>query len=409
MGFTLFCDHTQADLFPLSLTRPLFELRCGIFSLREKWAFALGENPGTSAPGFLSPIFDNFKTQANDIWINAKFYPEPELVKIIKENTPSGTVNINEKGEVISFCLSEKEIKNFTGISGELDLVKVKNDYKNNPVQTEHLSAIRELKDLFQLNKKFIEKDFQFIKTPGEKTKDNHSILYGADNIYFSPGVQMKACILNAEDGPIYLGKNAVLQEGAIIHGAHSIGENCVISMGAKFRGDSSFGPFCKMGGEIANSVVQGYSSKAHDGYLGNSLIGQWCNLGADSNTSNLKNNYTSVRVWNYAQEKFVDTHTLFFGLVMADHSKCGINTMFNTGTVAGVGSNIFGAGYPRNFIPDFSWGGKEGLTTYKPEKVFETERIVMQRRGMTLDSKLETLLLNIFETTKKFRTWEKE
>ncbi|MEM6771107.1 MAG: glucose-1-phosphate thymidylyltransferase, partial [Bacteroidota bacterium] len=223
------------------------------------------------------------------------------------------------------------------------------------------------------------------------------------------PSAKVRAAILNAEDGPIYLGPYSEIMEGAVVRGAHAIGAKSRVNIGAKLRGDTTIGPSCKIGGEVANSVIQGYSNKGHEGYLGNSVLGSWCNLGADTNTSNLKNNYAPVRIWHYPSERFRNTGTQFCGLIMGDHSKCGINTMFNTGTVVGVSANIFGAGYPRNFIPSFSWGGAKGMITYRMNKVLETAALVMPRKGGELDEAEKRILAHIFEETANFRVWDKK
>lgn len=243
---------------------------------------------------------------------------------------------------------------------------------------------------------------------PSGRLNDQHSIIYGKDNLYVEEGVKIRAATINAEDGPIFIGRNVTIQEGAIIHGAHAICEHATINMGAKLRGDSTIGPWSKVGGEIANSVIQGFSNKGHEGYLGNSVLGYWCNIGADSNTSNLKNNYASVKLWNYEKERFTDTGLMFCGLIMGDHSKCGINTMFNTGTVVGVSANIYGAGYPRNFLPSFSWGGPGGMTTFMLRKVFEVAKVVMGRRNKELTEADQSLLNTIFNLTAPARSWER-
>ena len=204
----------------------------------------------------------------------------------------------------------------------------------------------------------------------------------------------------------IYIGKDAEIMEGSLVRGPFAMCNNSVLKMGSKIYGPTTLGPFCKVGGEVSNSVFFGYSSKAHDGFLGNSVIGEWCNLGADTNNSNLKNNYEEVKVWNYKTEKFKKTGLHFFGLIMADHSKCGINTMFNTGTVVGVSSNIFGGGFPRNFIPSFSWGGNSGFTNYKINKVFEVAEIVMKRRNIKFTDHDKSILENVFELTSKYRNY---
>lgn len=218
-------------------------------------------------------------------------------------------------------------------------------------------------------------------------------------------GARVECTILNAETGPIYIGRNAEIMEGSMVRGPFSIGEESTLKMGAKIYGPTTIGPSCKVGGEVNNSIVFGYSNKGHDGFLGNSVIGEWCNIGADSNNSNLKNNYASVRLWNYREERFIDTGLQFCGLIMGDHSKCGINTMFNTGTVVGVNANIFGDGFPRNFIPSFSWGGPQGFTTYKVNKAFEVAEKVMERRDKVLTDKDKKLLNTIFDLTEKYRS----
>jgi UDP-N-acetylglucosamine diphosphorylase/glucosamine-1-phosphate N-acetyltransferase len=240
--------------------------------------------------------------------------------------------------------------------------------------------------------------------TAGRKStpiSDPHTHTYNSSEIFIEEGAVLHTAVLNAEGGPIYIGKNSQVQEGAILRGPFSLGEGAVINMGGKMRADTTVGPFCKIGGEVSNSVVFGYSNKSHDGFLGNSVLGEWCNLGADTNTSNLKNNYDHVRLWSYTKKSFVDTGLPFCGLIMGDHSKSGINTMFNTGTVVGVSSNIFGAGYPRNFIPSFQWGGAGGFVDYKYEKAMETAERVMARRNLKLDEIEREILKSVFDQSK--------
>ena len=215
----------------------------------------------------------------------------------------------------------------------------------------------------------------------------------------------MPFCTLNASDGPIYIGKNSEIMEGSLIRGPFAICESSIVKMGAKIYGSTTIGPYCKVGGEVSNSVFFGYSNKGHDGFLGNSVIGEWCNLGADTNTSNLKNNYANVKLWNYESESFINTNLQFCGLILGDHSKCGINTMFNTGTVVGVFANIFGSGFPRNFVPSFSWGGNKGFSTYLTKKAFEVASIVMERRGCEFSDKDAKILKEVFEISKKYRS----
>jgi UDP-N-acetylglucosamine diphosphorylase/glucosamine-1-phosphate N-acetyltransferase len=263
---------------------------------------------------------------------------------------------------------------------------------------------------IFQLNGAQIRSDYTLL-TAGRKSvgvNDIHTRVYHAENIFVEEGVTIRAAILNAENGPIYLDKNSQIHDGAMIRGPFYLGEGSHVNMGAKVRGDTTVGPQSKIGGEVSNVVIFGYSNKAHDGFLGNSVIGEWCNFGADSNTSNLKNNFENVKVWSYANKRFVDTGLMFCGLLMGDHSKCGINTMFNTGTVVGVSANIFGDGFPRTFIPSFSWGGAGGYMTYKVDKAFDTASKAMERRNIILSDMDKSILREVFQQTAEFRAWEK-
>ena len=226
------------------------------------------------------------------------------------------------------------------------------------------------------------------------------------ENIFLEEGAKLTFCTLNASTGPIYIGKDAEIMEGCIVRGALAMCDNSVLKLGAKIYGATTIGPHSKVGGEVNNSVLMGYSNKGHDGFLGNSVLGEWCNLGADTNNSNLKNNYAEVRLWDYNTGRFAKTGLQFCGLMMGDHSKCGINTMFNTGTVVGVSANIFGSGFPRNFIPSFSWGGASGFTVYKTNKVFEVANEVMKRRKISFDDIEKRILENVYELTKQYRNY---
>jgi UDP-N-acetylglucosamine diphosphorylase/glucosamine-1-phosphate N-acetyltransferase len=264
---------------------------------------------------------------------------------------------------------------------------------------------------LFLQNGAEIRRDFALL-THGRTSQpvgDAHTIVYAPENIFIEEGVKIRAAILNAENGPIYLGKNVQVHEGAVLKGPLAVGEGSHVNVGAKLRGDNTIGPFCKVGGEIGNSILLGYSNKGHEGYLGNSVIGEWCNLGADTNTSNLKNNYAPVKVWSHTAHRFVDTGQTFCGLMMGDHSKCGINTMFNTGTVVGVGANIFGAGFPRQFIPSFSWGGPAGFETFRLPKFAEVAERVLSRRGLGYDEIEQALMAEVYKQTEEDRVWDKK
>jgi UDP-N-acetylglucosamine diphosphorylase/glucosamine-1-phosphate N-acetyltransferase len=271
------------------------------------------------------------------------------------------------------------------------------------------LLKINNLWDIYKINEEALKLDFQLL-TKGKTSQPISATnqVLGKENIFIEEGATVECATLNAQTGPIYIGKNAQIMEGAMVRGPLAMCENAVLKMGAKIYGATTLGPYCKVGGEVNNSVFFGYSNKGHDGFLGNSVIGEWCNLGADSNNSNLKNNYTEVKLWNYKTEKFEKTGQQFCGLIMGDHSKCGINTMFNTGTVVGVSANIFGSGFPRNFVPSFAWGGASGYSTFKTDKAFETAEAMMARRGKEFETIDRVIMLKVFEDTAKYRRWEK-
>jgi UDP-N-acetylglucosamine diphosphorylase/glucosamine-1-phosphate N-acetyltransferase len=259
--------------------------------------------------------------------------------------------------------------------------------------------------DIFSKNAAAIAADFKLLtedRTSSPISSSNY--VKNSENIFLEPGAVVENASLNAADGPIYIAANAEIMEGCLVRGPFSLGENSALKMGAKIYGATTVGPYSKVGGEVNNSVIFGYTNKGHDGFLGNSVLGEWCNLGADTNNSNLKNNYAEVRLWDYETEGFARTGLQFCGLMMGDHSKCGINTMFNTGTVIGVSSNIFGSGFPRNFVPSFSWGGSAGITTYKTTKAYEVADMVMSRRGLEFSEEDKAILDYVFEKTKKFR-----
>jgi len=267
------------------------------------------------------------------------------------------------------------------------------------------LNIVRHPWDIFTMNGLEIASDLeQIMEMHTSKRLSNTNRVIGKGKIFLEEGAKVEACILNTTDGPIYIGKNAEVMEGSIIRGPFALCEHAQVKMGAKIYGPTTVGPHSKVGGEVNNSVIIGYSNKGHDGFLGNSVLGEWCNLGADTNNSNLKNNYDEVRVWSYASKGFAKTGLQFCGLIMGDHSKSGINTMFNTGTVVGVSANVFGGGFPRTFIPSFSWGGASGFIEYRIEKSLEAAARMMERRGIPLDEVEEAILRHVFDLTKGYR-----
>ncbi|WP_045687411.1 GlmU family protein [Hymenobacter sp. AT01-02] len=400
MRVLLFDDPAiRPQLLPFTFTRPVAALRCGILTLAEKWQHRLGvAEVGYLTEAYLQAKFPAGNTQGAALLINGAVCPDDVLTKQVQALAP-GEALFDEETLVAAHLADATQV-------AEL----IQDGFQRTHEVAEPATVIQAVWHLFLRNGAEIRRDFDLL-TRGRQSApvgDVHTIVYAPESIFIEPGVKIRAAILNAENGPIYLGKNSQVHEGAIISGPLALCEGSHINAGAKMRGDNTVGPYSKVGGEVGNSIVLGYSNKGHDGYLGNSVIGEWCNLGADTNTSNLKNNYAPVKIWSHSAGRFVNTGQQFCGLMMGDHSKCGINTMFNTGTVVGVGANIFGAGFPRTFIPSFSWGGAAGFETFKLPKVAEVAERVMARRQLSYDATEQAIMQHIYEATAKDRVWEK-
>ena len=389
MNYILFDGPFRTQLLPFTYTRPVADIRCGILTIREKWEKYLGQETSTSTEEYLSERWPLVE-QENNIWINGSVQPTENLsnsVKALKENQ---VIIYNETVLAYSLAKGQKpDFENFESIQFEDD----------------DLLIIEHSWDIFSKNHRAIADDFEFI-TRGRESQPipKNVVAFNEDHIFIEEGANLPLCSLNATDGPIYIGKDSKIMEGSMIRGPFALCEGATISMGSKILGGTTVGPFCKVGGEVNNSVLFSYSNKGHEGFLGNSVLGEWCNIGADTNTSNLKNNYAEVRLWDYNTEGFARTGLQFCGLMMGDHSKCGINTMFNTGTVVGVSANIFGSGFPRNFIPSFSWGGSSGMSTYRTNRAFETAKAMMVRRNVEFSEQDASILEHVFELTSKFR-----
>jgi len=391
MNVVLFDDPiVRQDLMPFTLTRPVGAIRVGILTLGEKWHVLSGSPVKFITADYLAEKFPR-ATGSDNVFINGALCPDDEVFAAISK-----------------LAVGESLVSNGNLLAVRGDKPEQTSKIRN---YDKEVFLIDQVWKIFQHNAAQLRQDFARL-TKGKKSQpinDPHTRVYAPENIFLEEGVQLTACVLNASTGPIYLGKNSQVQEGAVIRGPFALGEESVVNMGAKIRGDSTIGPHCKVGGEISNTVIFGYSNKAHDGFLGSAVIGEWCNLGADTNNSNLKNNYEDVKIWSYRKGGFASTGLMFCGLMMGDHSKCGINTMFNTGTVVGVGANIFGDGFPRTFIPSFAWGGAAGFTTFQLKKVFETASRVMERRKMMLTETDKKILSTIFEQSAPNRVWEKK
>ena len=391
MNYILFDGTVRNALLPLTYTKPVAEIRIGILTIREKWEKYLGYTTTTLTEDYLEEKYPMVEMEQN-IMINASFLPTLELVEKIVNLEENQAIFLND--EVIAFytTITQEEVNfdNYEQLNISSEVLQVNNTW-----------------DIFSLNDKAIQSDFDFL-TMGRKSQpipEGVRVL-NKENIFIEEGAEVLFSTLNASNGPIYIGANAAVMEGCNVRGPFALCEQSVLKMGAKIYGGTTIGPCSKVGGEVNNSVFSGYSNKGHDGFLGNSVIGEWCNLGADTNNSNLKNNYAPVRLWSYETEGFAKTGLQFCGLIMGDHSKCGINTMFNTGTVIGVSANIFGTGFPRNFVPSFSWGGAAGFTTYQIKKVIETSKIVFSRKGIELDEIEERILENVFKLTDQYRNY---
>src|SRR5690554_2228561 len=391
MNYILFDGNRRNALLPFTYTKPVADLRIGILTIREKWEYFLGSTTTTITEDYLSEKYPMVEAEEN-VLINSSFLPTDKLVELIK-NLRENQI-ILKGDEIVAFhtkdTQEEVDFDQYEIIEFEDDCITVENTW-----------------DIFAKNDKAIKADFELITKDRKSQPIPKSVnVISPENIFIEEGAKLEFVTLNASTGVIYIGKNSEIMEGSVIRGPFALGEEAQVKLASKIYGATTVGPHCRLRGEVNNSVLMGYSNKVHDGFLGNSVLGEWCNIGADSNNSNLKNNYEEVNLWSYETERFEKTGLQFCGLMMGDHSKCGINTMFNTGTVVGVSTNIFGSGFPRNFIPSFAWGGASGFTNYLPVKALQTAKIVMNRRHIELTQEDEKILEHIFEETKKYRNF---
>ena len=386
LKYVLFDGSYHQKLMPLTLTRPVSDLRVGIFKIHQKWSNFLKSDVSIRTKQYLAKKFNSFNEEAQ-IGISASLLPNQDLCDVIKDIKENTIVMKNGKVLLISPLPEdnsemESKLSKYKLIQyvGEIDIIERPMDiFLQNGLETQ--------KDLEFINKKYLKKSEYGIG----------NLLIG-DNIYIEDGAKINGSTLNSNDGPIFIHKSSEIMEGSNIRGPFVLMEESIVKMGSKIYGPTTVGPHCKVGGELSNVVFQGFSNKAHDGFIGNSVIGHWCNFGADSNTSNLKNNYGIVKSWNYFSNEFESTETNYCGLIIGDHSKCGINTMFNTGSVVGSFVNIFDSGFPPKFVPSYSWGGKSGFETYKFDKAIEVAKIVMNRRGVDLDDQTINIYKHFFK-----------
>lgn len=370
-------DH----LLPLTYTRPVAQLRCGILTIAEKYQ-KRGFQVGYETKDYLQ---EKFPSVHHDILVSGSVCPTDSFIDAITSLT---------EGQAL---IQDDQLLAFKGANWADTPTEI---FPFNDV----LNLIIRPWDIWTKNAAEMNIDFDVLtKDRFSAPIDSSNTVFG-DRIFLEEGARVKASILNATSGPIYLAQNAEVMEGSIVRGGLALGAHSALKLGTKVYGATTLGPHCKVGGEINNSVILGYSNKGHDGFLGNSAIGEWCNLGADTNNSNLKNNYDEVKAWSYVDGRFSKTGQQFCGLIMGDHSKSGINTMFNTGTVVGVSANVYGAGFPRNFIPSFTWGGPQGTTEYMIKKALDTANRMMQRRGLQVDDVERTILEKVYADSAKYR-----
>ncbi|MBA7683611.1 hypothetical protein ES703_91983 [subsurface metagenome] len=390
-NFIFFDDHNRENLLPLTFTRPVVDFRVGITTIKEKWESLGVVSCSYHTVDYLSKKFP-MNLNKDNLFVNSCLIPDRKLIERIISLNPGEVLQHNDF--VLAYRASEPIPANL-----------LKDNSKKTIEYHGTFLCIRNPWDIFTLNDTVLREDYLHI-TAGRKSQpiSNTNRVLGEGHLFIEEGAKVECATINTITGPVYIGSDAEVMEGSLIRGPFALCRHSTLKMGAKIYGATSIGPYCKVGGEVNNSVFFSYSNKAHDGFLGNSVIGEWCNLGADTNNSNLKNNYVPVKLWNYIKSGFIDTGFQFCGLIMGDHSKCGISTMFNTGTVVGVSANIFGPGFPRNFVPSYSWGGSGGFMVYKTNKALKTAEIVMKRRNISLTEVDIEILNHIFEQTKKYR-----
>jgi UDP-N-acetylglucosamine diphosphorylase/glucosamine-1-phosphate N-acetyltransferase len=386
MNIVFFEDHSRADLLPLTYTRPVSHIRIGILTIKEKWQQVFTTASFSDWTEVYLQEKHPLKHTEDTIYINANTLPDPQLINAIS-NLKSND-GLTQNNSLLAY-------RGKVNTKTELTLSR-------GTAYVHPVLQILNVWDIFQKNGEALKRDFEML-TKGRVSQplsESNTVIGDKHLIFLEPGAVCEAAVLNTKNGPVYLGNDTEVMEGSVIRGPFALCEHSATKLSTKIYGPTTVGPHSKVGGEINNSVIFGFSNKAHDGFLGNSVLGEWCNLGADTNNSNLKNNYANVKVYNYRQQKMVDSGLQFCGLIMGDHSKTGINTMLNTGTVVGVACNIYGGSFPPTHIPSFQWGGAEKLETYQFDKFIETAERVYERRGLKLDD-IEKKLLKVISDTK--------
>ena len=392
MNIVLFETNQRNCLLPLCYTKPVALLRTGILTILEKWKLRIEGSYSYKTEDYLREKYPLVLAEDN-ILLSSHICPTDELAAEVRHLVPGEGVTLG--GIPVACRLGKDDANNYP-----LTVNKIR--WKDFPGACQ---MIRYPWDLTEGNARQLLLDFSLL-TGGRVSQkiSNTNRVLSPENIFLEEGAKVELATINASAGPVYIGKNACVMEGSLIRGPFALCDHSVVNMGSKVYGPSTIGPYSKIGGEIAQSVVTGFSNKGHDGFLGHSVLGEWCNLGAGTNVSNLKNSYEKVKVWSYPDNKFIRTGLLFCGLIMGDHSKAGISTMFNTGTVVGVGCNIHGCGFPRQFVPSFSDGGASGYKVNQLKNAFDTAAKVMIRRNCVFTDNDQRILTSVFERSACYR-----
>ncbi|MDB5274098.1 MAG: glucose-phosphate thymidylyltransferase [Chitinophagaceae bacterium] len=376
MDFTLFDESDlRKHLMPFTALRPIGHIRVGVFCLYEKWEMHLQGKASFRSADYLQTLFPFRENEWN---INAALLPDENIVQQIVALT-TGEKLMSTDGTLLAYRGSSANKERIaTGV----------------------VRKIHRLWDIFSFNGAEIKNDFEWIcKTRRRALQiDSATVLYGKENIFIEEGASIKAAVINAETGPVFIAKGAEVQEGTLIRGGFALCEGAVTAMGSKFRGDCTIGPYSKVGGEVNNTVFFGYSNKGHDGYIGNSVVGEWCNLAAATNVSNMKNNHSEVRVYNMAYGTFEKTGKVFCGVFIGDYSRCGIGTTLNTGSVLGIGVNLFDTGFPEKFVPSYSWGTPQELNSFRKAEWFQMAEQTKKLKQQTLSAEERAMLEIVWE-----------
>ena len=399
----LFDDDKWDKLLPLTYTRPIGCLRVGIDTIAEKWARLMNAKVSYITRDFLSQKYPIHIAKGENFLIAGHLLPTPQLLMMLENLEINQALLYNDN--LIAAKIDDGDIDK---IKNNEELFSIKGiDLTNSK---DIVNCINNVTDIFSKNDKVLREDFEVLTQDRKSAplSSTNTLIGDPKNLFIEEGAKIEAAIINCATGPVYIGKDVTIMEGSMIRGPFAALDKSTVKMGAKVYGATSLGPACVIGGEVNNVVIQGYSNKSHEGYLGNAVLGEWCNIGADTNASNLKNNYEEVKIWSYSTERFEKTGLIKVGLIMGDHSKTGINTMFNTGTIVGAHCNVFGDGYPRVFIPSFSFGGASGFTTHLLAKAISTAETAMKMRGVELDQMDIDIFKAIFEYSAQYRSWER-